>query len=66
MKMACHSLFDARWKGKPSKGSGQNPRRKAYRWLSERLGISEEECHFGYFDVDMLQKAYSLLKEGLA
>lgn len=63
MKMACHSLFDAKWKDKPNKGS--NPRRKAYHWLSERLGIPEEECHFGYFDVDMLQKAYSLLKEGL-
>lgn len=63
MKMTCHNLFDALWKGKPSKGSGRSPRRKAYRWLSDQLGIPEEECHFGYFDMNMLQRAYSLLRK---
>ena len=63
MKMACHALFDAQWKGKPSKGANKNPRVKAYRRLARRLGISEDECHFGWFDLDMLHKAYSILSE---
>lgn len=33
-----------------------------YCWLAEQLGISVSECHFGYFDLDMLKKAYRVLK----
>lgn len=62
MKMKCHELFDSMWKGKPSKGANKNPRQKLYKWLAEELNIPVSECHFGYFDMNMLNKAYEILK----
>ena len=32
----------------------------AYRWLSERLGIPEEECHISWFDIDTCKKVIQL------
>lgn len=56
MKMKCHDLFDTMWR---------NPqeRRKKYSELASKLGIPVSECHFGYFDMDMLNKAYNILLE---
>ena len=34
-----------------------------YHWLAKRLKIPVEECHFGYFDLEMLEKAYVILEE---
>lgn len=56
MKMKCHDLFDATWRT-------QKQRRKAYSELALKLGIPVSECHFGYFDMDMLTKAYNILLE---
>lgn len=43
-RIAAHTVFDALWKdGGMSRGS-------AYRWLSEALGLTPEECHIGRFD----------------
>ena len=61
MKMKCHDLFDRKWKGT---GKGMMKRRiKAYAELATKLGIPVSECHFGYFDMDMLNKAYRILSE---
>ena len=55
MKMKCHALFDEKWKNQKNR---REARKKAYK----ELGISVDECHFGYFDMDMLNKAYGILK----
>lgn len=59
MKMKCHHLFDEKWK---NQNNPREARKKAYKEFAERLGISIDECHFGYFDMDMLNKAYGILK----
>ena len=59
-KMACHSLFDAMWKGKPKP---QKKRRDLYSWLAEKMGIPVSECHFGWFDIQQLRRAHTILME---
>lgn len=61
MKMQCHALFDEKWKNERSYKKRHMARRKAYQDLADNLGIPVEECHFGYFDMNMLQKAYAIL-----
>lgn len=57
-KMACHAIFDKMWMGKPK---ARKKREDLYFWLSEKMGIPPEECHFGYFDIQQLRKAYKIL-----
>lgn len=45
-KSSAHTLFDPIWK------SGQMPRKKAYAWLAEKMGIATTDCHIGMFNVD--------------
>ena len=59
-KMMCHALFDALWRGKPK---ARKKRQDLYLWLAGKMGVPFEECHFGYFDIHQLRKAYSLLAE---
>ena len=54
MKMKCHDIFDSMW-------SSCAQRKKLYKWLANELKINVEDCHFGYFDMDMLNKAYIIL-----
>lgn len=53
MKHICHEQFDKFWKNKGSKA-----RKKCYARLAELLNIPVQSCHFGYFDMVMLKKAY--------
>jgi hypothetical protein len=46
-KMAAHAAFDPIWKG------GKMKRGSAYAWLADQLGIRQQECHIGMFDVAM-------------
>lgn len=55
MKMKCHDIFDSMWT------TGQE-RKKLYAKLASELKIKVNNCHFGYFDLDMLNKAYNVLK----
>lgn len=57
-KKACHELFDSKWKGMPK---SRKKRQDLYLWLSRMMKIPVEECHFGYFDLDQLRKAYKVL-----
>lgn len=57
-KIMCHEIFDSKWKGQPQ---ASKKRKKLYGWLAEKLEIPYEDCHFGYFDLDMLRKAYRIL-----
>lgn len=58
-KMACHDMFDTLWRGRRH---SHNKRQRAYENLATLLGIPIKSCHFGYFDIDMLQKAYKAVK----
>lgn len=57
-KVACHDLFDARWRGKPK---AQKKRKDLYAWLADQMGIPFKDCHFGYFDIHQLRQAYRIL-----
>ena len=63
MKMKCHELFDLKWKNEPTSKKRHIARKRAYKELADKLHISAKECHFGDFDMDMLNKAYELLKD---
>ncbi len=56
LKMECHELFDRTWETNAE-------RRERYARLANRLGIPVAECHFGYFDAPMLERALAILKE---
>lgn len=38
-------------------------RRNAYKWLATKMQIKVSHCHFGWFDLVQLKKAYEILKE---
>lgn len=57
-KKMCHAIFDQFWKGKPKSHKKRND---LYRWLANEMGIKTEDCHFGYFDIFQLRKAYKIL-----
>lgn len=59
-KQMCHSIFDSKWKGKPK---AHKKRQDLYRWLAQRMDIPIDDCHFGYFDLTQLRKAYKILLE---
>ena len=54
-KIKCHELFDPLWNG------DRKARNELYGWLAEKLGIDHADCHFGYFDMPMLERAYEIL-----
>lgn len=58
-KMYCHEIFDSFWKGKKKSGSKRN---RLYEWLAYELNIPTKNCHFGYFDLEMLRKSYKIIK----
>ncbi|MTI49441.1 MAG: hypothetical protein FH761_16535 [Firmicutes bacterium] len=58
LKIKAHSLFDPHWK------DGNIKRHQAYKELAEKLEIPRNECHFGWFDKDMLLKAIKILERG--
>lgn len=55
-KMKCHSLFDPLWKNKRKK------RGQLYSDLALQMGIPISQCHFGYFNLEDLKRAYEILK----
>jgi len=58
-KKMCHVIFDSFWKGKPKAGK---KRHDLYGWLAREMEIPVEDCHFGYFDIDQLRRAYIILR----
>ena len=56
MKMKCHDIFDSMWET-------PTQRKKLYAWLANALKIDIKDCHFGYFDMNMLNKAYIILTD---
>jgi DNA-directed RNA polymerase subunit RPC12/RpoP len=58
LKKQCHTLFDPVWKQHKS-----IKRKQTYEQLAIALEIPIRECHFGWFDKDMLLKAKQILAE---
>ncbi|EIC84043.1 zinc-finger-containing protein [Serratia sp. M24T3] len=49
-KSKAHAAFDPIWKGRSmSRGS-------AYSWLAKSLGIPQQECHIGMFNIEMCEQ----------
>lgn len=60
-KKICHDFFDNNfWRGK---NKSRTKRLNAYAEMAELLNIPVSECHFGYFDLPMLRKAYKAMLE---
>lgn len=55
-KSAAHAAFDPIWK------SRRKSRGSAYKWLAERLGMAQQNCHIGMFDVDMCRRVVEACK----
>ena len=59
LRTKAHKMFDKYWE------SGQYTRGEAYGLLSQRMKIKKEECHFGWFDKEKLERAITILEHGL-
>lgn len=57
IRKCCHNYFDKSWKQR--KISKNN----AYKKLALLLNIEHKDCHFGYFDLETLQKAYAIVEK---
>lgn len=55
-KMKCHTLFDSKW-------TNSKERTACYKRLATELGIEYENCHFGFFDIPTMTKAYALISK---
>lgn len=53
-KKHAHGVFDKLWKERHMN------RTKAYRWLSQQLGIKKAYCHIGMFDVKKCKEVVSV------
>jgi len=62
MKMKCHKIFDEMWKNESTSRKRHRKRQESYKRMAVALHIPVRECHFGYFDMDMLQNAYEWLQ----
>lgn len=62
LKMECHKIFDKQFLCAHNVYQMRKLRKRAYKKMAEILDIPVSECHFGYFEMDMLQKSYKFLK----
>lgn len=58
LKKQCHALFDPVWKQEKN-----IKRTQLYEKLARKLCIPTSECHFGWFDEEMLTKALTILQK---
>ena len=56
LKILCHRYFDPHWKERG------NDRSALYQRLSDEMGISLEECHFGMFSFGQLREALEIVR----
>lgn len=59
-RIACHKIFNKLWQKKPH---AKKKKSKAYKELSVILGIPMQDCHFAYFDMEMLLKAHEAVSK---
>jgi hypothetical protein len=56
-KKHCHAKFDVIWQNK------HMTRDNAYQTLANKMDIPKGECHFGWFDLETLRRAYRKVME---
>lgn len=56
-KKRVHSLFDPLWR------NGSMSRTEAYAYLANKLSIPARECHIGWFDDEMTERAIHVLQD---
>lgn len=56
-KMAAHAAFDVIWRRR------RTTRKKAYKWLSEQMGLPAEKTHIGMFDVAQCERVIALCRK---
>lgn len=49
-----HAMFDKFWKNKKQ-------RTKYYNKLAQEMGMTEEECHFAWFNKEELERSYQIM-----
>ena len=54
-KQKVHALFDPLWKSRHMKRSD------AYAYLAKKLGMAQQNCHVGMFDVETCRTAVAVL-----
>ena len=57
LKMRAHGLFDPFWKSKLVN------RYRLYSKLAREMSIDIQDCHFGYFKQEQLEKAINIISE---
>lgn len=53
-KIQAHKAFDRLWR------EGTKSRGEAYRWLAGELGIEQQDCHIGEFDIAMCKRVVAV------
>lgn len=62
-KVEAHKYFDPLWQRKMRQGySKSKARHKAYKWLSQQMGMSIKVAHIGMFDVDQCKQVVEICK----
>lgn len=60
-KKAAHAVFDPIWKKEIENGAKHRAARTfGYAWLAKELGISPDQCHIGWFDVEQCQRVIDI------
>lgn len=54
-KMRAHQAFDPFWQAEGM------TRKQAYQWLADQLGLNQEQCHIGLFDVAQCQRVVEVV-----
>ena len=62
-----HAHFDALYKavGK-AKPEGGSPRKRGYRWLAERMGMTVDECHIGMMTAAQARRVVEICRPHMA
>ena len=53
--MRAHTAFDPFWQAEGM------TRKQAYQWLADQLGLNQEQCHIGMFDVAQCQRVVEVV-----
>lgn len=61
LRKRLHEIFDSKWKYETTYKKRRYKRKKSYEELAHKLGISVDDCHFGYFDLDTLYEVQKIL-----
>jgi ssDNA-binding Zn-finger/Zn-ribbon topoisomerase 1 len=59
-RIEAHNIFDMLWKG-----IGPLTRKEAYKWMQEKMGLSEAEAHIGMFDKEQCEKLIQVVIENI-